>query len=527
MGEIGNGIQGRVLRQFICNNTKVLALDMNTKILYELFDEGGAVGTREREYEVSGERIWLPEMEDVYPKDRARLSEALNQECIRQAYQQEGCEILEVFRKCEDGNGKYEWHELRITVPRKDEGDLVLFNIENIGENMEFSSDVKVMNDVISIASIEKNNFLLKIIQELETPLNHIIGISKILKEVRNHKLEDSYQQEIEDSARYIKESMSRILDISMYMEHGKTLQYSRQKLDDMFKWLGAVFEPIAKKKQVSLRFATDTTYSNYVLMDKEKCMLVYYNILMNALEFTPTGGNISIETDQVYERENVIFVRSVIKDDGIGVSHEYQKHMFDVYDETVDESAENVGPGMILVKNFLHLMDGALHVESKNSHGTTVTITYTVEIPPEKMHDDKEEEKKQKVSIKGQKILLIEDNEINRSVTKNILDKAGAVVIEACDGTQALDRFQECEDGEISFILSDIMMPHVSGLSVADQIRQLDRKDAKAIPIIAVTANTFNQDVSRIFAYGMDAFIPKPVSRNGMLGVIDEVLHK
>lgn len=358
---------------------------------------------------------------------------------------------------------------------------------------------------------VERNNFLLKILHDMETPLNHIVGVTKMLDLKGQRDIRASYKREIEESVDMVKQIMNHILEVSMVQEGNHELSLTKVQLDELFDWIEAVFRPLAEKKGVRLEFLTTTACTNYLLLDKEKWMLIYYNLLMNAVEYTPEGGSISVKTQEVYQRENTIFVRSVIRDSGIGMSRDM----------------EAAGPGIAIVKNLLHLMNGALHIQSADGMGTTSTITYTVQIPQEISSKIQGRERiSSGVDMQGRTVLLIEDNDMNRFIAKNILDKTGAKVIEAVDGGQAVEKFRQCEDGEVSVILSDIMMPQVNGLQMTEQIRQMNRQDAKTIPIVAVTANTFDQDVARIFAYGMDAFLPKPISQRTVYGVIDAVLN-
>ena len=345
----------------------------------------------------------------------------------------------------------------------------------------------------------------------METPLNHIVGVTKMLDLKGQKDIRASYKKEIEESVDMVKQIMNHILEMSMVQVSEHELSLSKVQLDDLFRWMESVFRPLAEKKGIKLEFLTTTACTNYLLLDKEKWMLIYYNLIMNAIEYTPVGGSISVKTQEVYQRNDTVFIRSVIRDSGIGMSREM----------------EEVGPGMTIVKNFLHLMNGALHIQSAHGIGTTSTITYTAQIPREiSSHIQEHELISRAVDMQGRTVLLIEDNDMNRFIAKNILDKTGAKVIEAVDGGQAVEKFRQCEDGEVSVILSDIMMPQVNGLQMTEQIRQMDRQDAKTIPIVAVTANTFDEDVARIFAYGMDAFLPKPITQGTVYGVIDAVLN-
>ena len=521
-------ILDQALASIVSHYHTMMILNLTSGELHEICEGVQGLEVKEKHYiKGNDEAFIIPEMEDIYPDDVNRVKQLVTFENIRSARDSEIPELIEVFRKCKGNNGRYEWYELRLTIPKKEQEDIVVMTVHNLSRNMDNNPNIKAVEEIVNAAGIEKNNFLLKISQELQTPLNHIIGITNMLQKPGDKKTETSYKKEIEDSARFIKKAMDNILEMSMYTNHGKTVTYSKLKLDEMFQWLEAVFRPMAEQKKIKLEFVTTTACSNYLMLDREKCMLVYYNLIMNALDYTPAGGTISIKTREVYQRDNTVFIRSVIRDTGIGISQEYQQKMFDAYDSAKGADFVDVGLGMTIVKNYLHLMNGAIHAESKHSKGTTVTVAYTAEIPQEASGKKQMKEPViRSLDITGRKILLIEDNEINRNVTKNVLQKAGAEVLEASDGSEAMEQFCQCDDGELSIIVSDIMMPQVNGLEVAAKIRQLDRKDAKTIPIIAVTANTFDEDVSRIFAYGMDAFVPKPIQKGIIFGVIDEVLN-
>lgn len=509
---------GSIVRHY----NSFMILNLRDGKLQKIVEDGRKLEVKDADYDI--EDI-LPQLDDVYPDDRKRVSSLLKRDYIQQAYEKGETELRVVYRKCNDQDGVYEWYELKVLVP-SDMDEPAIITVKNISRDMNNNPGIDAVNNIINVASLEKNDLLLKISQELETPLNHIIGVTKMMQAKDTKTIERSYEKEIADSADYIKKAMENVLGMSMKINHGKTLNYSRVRLGNMFKWLESVFGEMAGRKNIKLQFTTSSPEDRELMIDREKCMLVYYNLLMNAIDYTPHGGSIKVHTKEVYEREGIVFIKSVIKDNGIGMSREYQQKLFSVYGQLSGKEVMESGLGMTIARNYLHLMDGTMCANSKHSRGTTLSIVYTAKLPEYKGKRPMKPPVLRSMDISSRKFLVIEDNDINRGIIKQMLIRAGAEVVEACNGKEAIEIFNRSGEGEINLILSDIMMPQCNGFELSMQIRQLDREDAKTVPIVAVTANTFENDISGIFASGMDAFVPKPIKRSVLYGVIDEMIN-
>ena len=221
--------------------------------------------------------------------------------------------------------------------------------------------------------------------------------------------------------------------------------------------------------------------------------------------------------------------IEFVCRDTGIGMTDEFQKHIFEPFAQEHAGSRTKfagTGLGMPIAKKLIETMGGTITFESENGAGTTFVIRIPFKID---LNSDKREEKKDvsdEKSIKGMHILLAEDNELNMEIAEFVLQNEGAVVTKAWNGQEAVERFKKSEPGEFDAILMDIMMPVMNGYEAAKTIRSMDRKDAKAIPIIAMTANAFTEDRIRAKEAGMDQHIAKPIDIKTILAVFDQVFR-
>ena len=357
----------------------------------------------------------------------------------------------------------------------------------------------------------------------MRTPLNAIIGLTELAhRDLGDAEKTADYLRRIDQSGRQLLTLVSDILDISR-MESGK-VSFTSERMD-LARTLAdamATFEIQALEQGKTLT-ADVRVPDPYVYGDPMRLSQVMNNLLSNALKYTNPGDAISVTVRQE-DRGDVGSYKIVVADTGIGMSEDYLPHLFELYArEQRFGTSQTVGTGlgMPITKSLVTQMGGSIEVESQLDEGTTFTVTLPFSPAPAddasacaatpavaaEMPEGGEAE-----VLRGARVLLAEDNEINMEISTELLSGAGVEVIQAWNGREALDAFAASEPGSIDAILLDMKMPEMDGCEAARAIRALDRDDAHDVPIVAVTANAFAEDVAATTAAGMDAHVSKPI---------------
>jgi CheY-like chemotaxis protein len=250
-----------------------------------------------------------------------------------------------------------------------------------------------------------------------------------------------------------------------------------------------------------------------YVFGDELHLRQVFINILGNAVKFTPDGGRIELRAKEVTSSDDRVSYRFDFTDTGIGISEEFQKKIFDEFtqeNETSRSTYQGTGLGMAISKNFVELMGGHISVESRLGEGShfTVEMEFDIDYEHKKIRTDERVNE-----LTGMKVLLVEDNELNMEIAEELLKDVGVDITPAVNGKEALDKFTAMSPGTIDAIIMDIMMPVMNGYDATRAIRSSDHPEAKSIPIIAMTANAYREDVEKAMDAGMNAHVAKPIN--------------
>ena len=380
-------------------------------------------------------------------------------------------------------------------------------------------------------ANIAKTTFLNHMSHDLRTPMNAIVGFTDIAMKRKPDKEVENCLKKIRQSSEYLMTLINDVLDISR-IESGK-LEYKPVPTDlrDMINTVLSIAKGYMENRDLNLYVSREKLKTPYVMADELRIREVLLNIISNAVKFTKDGGTISFVAENCPGNdEHHVIVRYRISDTGIGMSEEFQSRIFDEFTQENDgarTSYKGTGLGMAIAKKYVDLMGGKIEVSSRQGVGST----FTVEIPlriAEQILTEKEEKLRKDMDLHGLHVLLAEDNDLNAEIAVSLLEEQGMIVTRAADGKSALLQFCNTAPGTFDLILMDIMMPEMNGYETTKAIRNLsNRPDGKEIPIIAMTANAFAEDVQAALDAGMDDHVAKPMNMDILTSAIEKCVKR
>lgn len=379
-------------------------------------------------------------------------------------------------------------------------------------------------------ANDAKSNFLARMSHDIRTPMNGIVGMTKIARD----NVDDSERvvfalDRIDSASNQLKNLINDVLDMSK-MESGKTvLSFEPFNINTILENLKDVFADMISEKGIHFEMEKHDIQHENLIGSPIHIQRVIQNIESNAIKYNKPNGNLKIVVEEKFQQDTRTIFRITISDTGIGMNEEFKKHIFEPFsreNENAGTQYMGTGLGMAITKELLELMNGSITVDSKLGEGTV----FVVEIPCviDKNASQKREEKDAVIdNLSGLNILVVEDNKINAEIAEYILKKSGAEVTLANNGKEAVDVFAETDENCYDIISMDVMMPVMNGYEATRNIRKLHRKDAKKIPIIAMTANAFTKDKLDAIEAGMNEHIAKPLDINLLLEIISKYKHK
>ena len=380
-------------------------------------------------------------------------------------------------------------------------------------------------------ANAAKSAFLFNMSHDIRTPMNAIVGFTDIAMKRKPDKEVENCLKKIRQSSEYLMTLINDVLDISR-IESGK-LEYKPVPTDlrDMINTVLSIAKGYMENRDLNLYVSREKLKTPYVMADELRIREVLLNIISNAVKFTKDGGTISFAAENAPGNdENHIIVRYRISDTGIGMSEEFQTRIFDEFSQEnggARTSYKGAGLGMAIAKQYVDLMGGKIEVSSRKGIGST----FTVEIPlliAEQILTEKEEKLRKDMDLHGLHVLLAEDNDLDAEIAVALLEEQGMIVTRTVDGKSALAQFCNTAPGTFDLILMDIMMPEMNGYETTTAIRNLpDRPDGKKIPIIAMTANAFAEDVQAALNAGMDDHVAKPIDMSILISVITKYIER
>ena len=379
----------------------------------------------------------------------------------------------------------------------------------------QYLYESKKVAEALAEASRAKSDFLSNMSHDIRTPINGIMGITTLAKSaVDNPEKMTNYLEKIDGASHHLLSLVNDVLDMSR-IERGKT-QINPQPNDirTIIDNCCSIVKGQIANRELQLQVETYVTHTE-IMADDLHLRQVFINILGNAVKFTRDGGSILFRSDEISHDSDTVTLRFSISDTGIGMNPEFVTRIFDAF--TQEEGRERsqykgTGLGMAITKQLTELMGGTIEVESEIGKGSTFIVTITFQ-RDKTDHSDNRTKTIADANIEGVKILLVEDNDLNIEIATELLSANGAKVDTAIDGEAAVEKFSAAPEGTYDVILMDIMMPKMNGLEATRTIRQLQHPDAPTIPIIAMTANAFDDDIKATQEAGMNAHLSKPIN--------------
>ena len=465
----------------------------------------------------------------VFEEDREKIYYYADLDNMRAALRNARSQKVTVRRSI---NGKWVWIEMNMikVEPVNDPAKNVILAFTNHTQQVEQELEIrKELSDALSKAqeaTEAKSNFLFNMSHDIRTPMNAITGFTNMaIKHIdRKDKVIDCLQK-TQKAGTMLLSLINNVLEVSRIESGHAVIEEQPGDVYLSFVNIESTMRELAETKDIRLSFSFGDITDRYVYADFSRCMRIFLNIISNAVKYTKEGGYVKVTCEQAGKAENGTGIyRYRIEDNGIGMSEEFQKHVFDQFAREKSATISGIqgtGLGMSVVKSFVDLLGGDISVKSKKGVGTTFTVLLPFKLQDETLYTDPNSGEvvssdgrgyadRKEISFLGKNVLLVEDNEMNREIATEILEEEEMVVESADDGTAAIEKLRERGIDFYDFILMDIQMPVMDGYQATKAIREMypDRH----IPIIALSANAFEEDRKKSMEAGMDDHVAKPV---------------
>lgn len=460
----------------------------------------------------------------LHPEDRSRIKEELSRENLLLRKKEYGDRYTTEFRRL--FGDEYRW--TAVTAYYGDDGnDWLILAMQDIHDRRckEEDSQIAMMNayEEAKKANTAKNEFLSRMSHDVRTPMNAIMGMTTLAAA----HMEDREQlsdclNTIKMSTKHMIQLVNEVLDMSKIESGSYQLTLNSFKLTSLIDNMVSMAEPLIEENEQHLELDIGKMAHDHLIGDTTRIQQVFMNIISNAVKYTPPGGHLLVSVEEIpCYIEQYARYRFMFRDDGVGMKQEYLEHIFEPFSRAEDSRTSKIngsGLGMAITKSILQLMEGSIQVESEPGKGSCFTVVLNLrlqeggETEDSLASEDGGEVRLEELHLEGKHLLLAEDNDINREIEKEILQMSGATVETAENGKKAVEAFLASVPGHFQAIFMDIQMPIMNGNEAAGLIRSSDRPDAAKIPIIAMTANAFVEDVLMSEQVGMNVHVAKPI---------------
>lgn len=383
-------------------------------------------------------------------------------------------------------------------------------------------------------ANLAKTQFLHNVSHDIRTPMNAILGYSELMKnELKDNDLSKvvEHLNKLQKAGNILLSIINNVLDMARIESGHMELDENYANIEDIRQRLFEMFEDEAKKKNIHVRYTFNVEHK-HVMADVTKVEEIFVNILSNAVKYTPSNGSVDVNVDELLcDEPGYMIVRTSITDTGIGMSQEYLDKIFESFsrERMTSSKISGTGLGMAIVKKYVDLLGGTIDVKSVLGKGSTFIVTLKYKIADEKYYLNKQEENCEvdNAIFNRKHILLAEDNDLNAEIAQTILERAGLFVDRVKNGIECVNKVIENPVGTYDVILMDIQMPKMDGYKATCEIRNLQDKAKACIPIVAITANAFEEDKKKAIDAGMDGHIAKPINIEDLFVVLTDIMNK
>lgn len=472
----------------------------------------------------------------VHPEDRASFLAVSRFDYVMEEIQSKG--VLK-YRYRTVYNGEVEYFQYKVVgLGDGPDYDSIVIGFSNITKEASKEAEMKekltkALQDAQQ-ASIAKSTFLFNMSHDIRTPMNAILGFTKLAKRnAEDSRKVTDYMSKLEIAGEHLLGLINDVLDMSK-IESGKIiLEPVRVDLITLAGNVRNMVEEEMKKRNLSFSVDVSDVTDSIVLCDELRMNQVILNLLGNAMKFTPEGGSVSVVIEQgMFQPDGKCVYRFLVKDTGIGMSKEFQKHAFDAFEmarSSTISHKQGTGLGLAISKGIMEIAGGTIEIESEEGEGSTFTISVPLYVLPEEESEYVAETRRKERDFTGKVLLLVEDNEMNRELAEELLTDEGFVVETAEDGTVAVDLLKySVTRGKSRYdaVLMDIQMPIMDGYEATAKIREFDDPAIADIPIIAMTANAFDEDRKHALEAGMNAHVSKPINMEKLLDTLADLLN-
>ena len=487
---------------------------------------GGIMLADEKQGVRNYEETWLWYVEKyVHPDDRAEILDAVKIENVIKKLENED-EVSIRYRLANSEESKN--YQLKFSYLGKKGSNFIVFGIRCIDDIIRVEKEQQA---VLESANRAKSTFLFNMSHDIRTPMNAIVGYTElILKHSNDWEKCLNYLGKIRSSSDFLLSLINNVLEMAR-IESGKVvLDEAPFETGKMAEEVVAVYSELMKNKNIEFIHTLDV-HTKYIFADKVKIKEILLNLVSNAYKYTPEGGRIVFARRELpCEKKGYIVMETVVTDNGIGMSKEYLPKLFEEFSReqnATENKIQGTGLGMPIVKKLVELMGGTITVESELGKGTTFVVRI-----PHRIAGVEDIQRDDIVVVdtgifKGRRILLAEDNDLNAEIATEILKDVGFVIERAADGIICIDMLQKAASNYYDLILMDIQMPNMDGYKATKIIRTMDDPARRNIPIIAMTANVFEEDKRAALSAGMDGHIAKPIKVNKLMEMIAVIIQK
>ena len=405
--------------------------------------------------------------------------------------------------------------------------DSVLYLISDVTDEMkkekEYQQKLKIMGDA-------KTNFLRRMSHDIRTPINGMNGIIEIAQKNSNDpQIQSDCLKKIKTASGYLLTLVNDILDMSKLESGEIKLDHKAFHLTELLDKMNQITRMQCVECGLGFHVENYDISHERLIGSPKHLQRILMNFASNAVKYNKERGEIFVSTREIRCTEKMAEYEFICRDTGVGMSEEYQKKIFEPFTQENNSSRttySGTGLGMPIAKELAELMGGSIELKSQLGEGTTFTLHLAFEIDNSEPMEEPRQKNLEHV-VDGRRILLVEDNELNMEVAEYLLKEKGALITKAWDGQEALDIFSQSEEGFFDLVLMDIMMPKMGGWEATRRIRSLKRRDAATVPIVAMSANAFQDDIEHSKKAGMNAHVTKPLEMNVLLETIEKILNK